>query len=417
MTGDFRTVLNVHGDGETREAVARLLLAEGFRSRDLGSAAEARAALALPEGRGAGLVLVDASIDDVEPLCRDLRAAHGTTFPLLLTRPADVDPHPSLASLADDVLQWPDDPARWMASIRAWIRVGSRLAEHRAESSRWRSMFEAMEEGLAMVGPDGVIRWCNPALSTLLGVDCQSLIGCPLAERAAHLIPPGRPWPVDRTLRGGDRRRDEWELGHRWLRSSSSPLRDARGAIIGAVVSLEDVSTEVHLRQRVARVESEASDRTRRIEQLERDARLYQALAGLGERPGDRGGPRPSMSQGLPEAFCDAVEQYGTVLDLRLRRRGYVVDDEADGATELTTLAERLAEAGAGPRDLIEIHALALRQRSSGAQSAKARAFAEEAQVAVLELMGRLAEHYRAGRGAASRPGTVAPGGTPGPSE
>jgi PAS domain S-box-containing protein len=367
MTGDLRTVLNVHGDGATREAVARLLLAEGLRPRDLGSAAEARAALALPEVRRAGLVLVDASIDDAEPLCRAFRAEHGTASPLLLTRPAHLDPHPSLASLADDVLEWPADPGRWIASIRAWIRAGGRLAEHRAEASRWRSMFEAMEEGLAMVGPDGAIRWCNPALGTLLGVDSSTLIGGLLADVAAHLIPPGRPWPVDRTLRGGDRRRDEWELGRRWLRSTSSPLRDARGAIFGAVVSLEDVSAEVHLRQRVARVESEAADRARQIEQLERDARLYQALAGFGERPGERGGPRPSMSLGLPEAFCDAVEQYGRVLDLRLRRRGYIVDDEADGSLELTTLAERLAGAGAGPRDQIEIHAMALRPRSSGA--------------------------------------------------
>lgn len=419
MTGDPLTVLNVHGDGEIRAAVSRLLEAEGLRPRDLGSADDARDALRRPEAREAGLVLVDASLDDAGPLCEMLKGPPGPAPPLLLTRSADDDPPPSLSALADDVLQRPPDPGPWMAAIRAWLRAGARLSEHRAEADRFRSMLEAMEEGLAMVGPGGEIRWCNPALAELLGAGPPDLVGHRLADRASHLIPPGRPWPVDRTLKGGGRLRDEWELGRRWLRSTSAPLRDARGAIGGAVTSLEDVSAEVHLRQRVARIEAEAASREHQIEQLERDARLYQALAGVAgrSRPGDRGSPRPSMSQALPEAFCDWVEQYGRVLDLRLRRRGYLVEDEADGSDELTTLAEGLADAGAGPRDVVELHALALRQRSSGAQSAKARAFSEEAKVAVLELMGRLAEHYRAGRGVSPLPGTVAPGPSPGPSE
>ncbi|QDV38522.1 PAS domain-containing protein [Tautonia plasticadhaerens] len=417
MTGDLRTILNVHGDGETRAAVSNLLRAEGMRPRDLASADEVLAVLRRPGAEGAGLALVDASLDEAEPLCRALKGGPGHWLPLLLTRSADADPPPSLSALADDVLQRPPDPGPWMAAVRAWLRVGARLSESRAEAGRWREMLEAMEEGLAMVGPDGAIRWCNPALAELLGAEPRDLVGHRLADRASHLIPPGRPWPLDRTLRGGGRLRDEWELGRRWLRSTSAPLRDDRGAIGGAVASLEDVSAEVHLRQRVARVEGEAAAREQQIEQLERDARLYQALAGIDGRPGDRARHRPSMSQALPGFFCDAVEQYGRVLDLRLRRRGYLVEDEPDGSAELTTLAERLADAGAGPRDVVELHALALRQRSSGAQSAKARAFAEEAKVAVLELMGRLAEHYRAGRGAAARPVTAPPGPSPGPSE
>ena len=44
-----------------------------------------------------------------------------------------------------------------------------------------------------------------------------------------------------------------------------------------------------------------------------------------------------------------------------------------DGSVELTALAERLADAGAGPRDVIELHGLALRQRSSGSRRPRQR--------------------------------------------
>ena len=415
MAVDSRTVLNVHGDGGTRATVARLLDAEGLRTRDVASAAEARVALFQSRERDAGLILLDAQLDGAEALCRSLRERAEATPPLILTCPAAAGPAEHLSTLADDVLERPPDPLRWASTIRAWVRVGDRYRAQQTEATLWRSIFEAVEEGVALIGPDGAIRCCNAALAGLLGEESPTaLVGQMLADRAVHLKPAGLPWPVERTLRGGGRSRDEWELGRRWLRSTSAPVRDARGVLNGAVVTIEDVTTEVQLRRRIAEVEAEAQSRDERIEQLERDARLYQSLAGLELRSGEPGEPPPSLSQALPEAFCDAVEDYCRVLDLRLRRRGYHLDDNKnDGSTELTALAERLGDAGAGPRDVVELHALALRQRATGSQSARARVYAEESQVAILELMGRLAEHYRAGRNAVARPGLVAPDRSP----
>ncbi|WP_169978366.1 PAS domain-containing protein [Tautonia rosea] len=417
ITGELRTVLNVHGDGETREAVSLLLNAEGLRSRDATSTAEARAALASPEGRDARLVLLDASLDEAESFCRDLMQSV-PSLPLVLTRAEENALPDGLRPLAVEVLDRPPDGSRWLAAIRAWTQVGTRLQELGAEAERWRSIFEAIDEGMALVDPEGRIRWSNAAMAGLLGDEPAALLGQRLTDRAAHLIPPGRQWPHDRTLRSGSRSRDEWELGHHWFRSSAAPIRNALGALSGIVTTLEDVTHEVRLRQRIAQVEAEAEARSERIDRLERDARLYQALAGIPVRPEDRNAPRHlPLSRELPEVFCDALEDFGRVLDLRLLHRSYQTSNQPDGSAILTALADRLATAGAGPRDVVELHAMALRQRSSGTKVAKINAYAEEAQVAVLELMGRLAEHYRAGLAAATRSGAVASDRSPDRSE
>ncbi|WP_152052375.1 PAS domain-containing protein [Tautonia marina] len=408
IAGELRTVLNVHGDGETREAVSRLLVGEGLRSRDVPSTAEARAALAGPEARDAGLILLDASLDEAESFCREVLRST-PSVPLVLTRAQDTPLSEGLSSLAVEVLDRPPDESRWLAAIRAWTRVGGRVQELGAEAERWRSIFEAIDEGMALLDPDGRIRWCNIALAGLLRDKPTALLGQRLSDRAAHLIPPGRQWPHDRTLRSGSRSRDEWELEHHWFRSAAAPVRNAIGSLSGVVTTIEDVSHEVRLRQRIAQVEAEAEARSERIDRLERDARLYQALAGIPVRPEDLGAPRHlPLSREMPEVFCDALEDFGRVLDLRLLRRSYQTQHQPDGSAILSALAERLATAGAGPRDVIELHAMALRQRSSGTKAAKVNVYAEEAQLAVLELMGRLAEHYRAGLAAATRNEAVA---------
>ncbi|MEW4568718.1 PAS domain-containing protein [Tautonia sp. JC769] len=419
IAGEFRTILNVHGDAETREAVARLLATEGLRSRDVCSTAEARAALARPEGRETRLILLDASLDEAGAFGLDVLGSPSPPAPALVLTRAEADPFPEvLRPLAVEVLDRPPDRSRWLTTIRAWARVGGRLQALGVEADRWRTIFEAIDEGMALLDPDGRVRWANAAMAALLRVKPAAFLGQRLTDQAALLIPAGMQWPHDRTLRSGSRSRDEWELGHRWFRSTAAPVRDGTGALGGVVTTLEDVTPEVRLRQRIVQVESEAELRSEHINRLERDARLYQALAGLADRPEDRGTPRPlPLSREMPEVFCDALEDFGHVLDLRLLHRGYQTARQPDGSALLSALAERLATAGAGPRDVVELHAMALRQRSSGTKAAKANAYVEEAQLAVLELMGRLAEHYRTNLAAATRNGAVASDRSPDGSE
>lgn len=79
-------------------------------------------------------------------------------------------------------------------------------------------------------------------------------------------------------------------------------------------------------------------------------------------------------------------------------------------ADELTGIADRLGVLNAGPRDVIDVHKMAIAQRLEGVSMGRARAAIEEARMLLLQLMGHLASFYRnlswgvsaSGRGASS---------------
>jgi circadian clock protein KaiB len=64
----------------------------------------------------------------------------------------------------------------------------------------------------------------------------------------------------------------------------------------------------------------------------------------------------------------------------------------------LRALANELGFLNAGPRDVVELHAGALRSRIESVTPQRAQAYVEEARVVVLELMGYLVAYYRTSR-------------------
>ncbi len=62
----------------------------------------------------------------------------------------------------------------------------------------------------------------------------------------------------------------------------------------------------------------------------------------------------------------------------------------------LQSLAEKIGFLKAGPRDIVEIHSLALKRKMADVPPQRARAFMEEGRLIVLELMGYLVSVYRA---------------------
>jgi hypothetical protein len=100
-----------------------------------------------------------------------------------------------------------------------------------------------------------------------------------------------------------------------------------------------------------------------------------------------------SLNVSAPEHFRTLVETYGEVLDLALENRGYRT--EHDFSTRLRAIAVRLGAYGAGPRDVVELHTIALRQKIQGAPPQRAQALTEEGRLIVFEVMGHLVSYYR----------------------
>jgi hypothetical protein len=105
-----------------------------------------------------------------------------------------------------------------------------------------------------------------------------------------------------------------------------------------------------------------------------------------------------------PLEHSDIVECYESLLDTALHRKAY--RGQGEGLTEdLRVLAERLGDLGAGPREVTEVHARALRHAVRGVTAAKTQALLSEGRLLALELMGNLASYYRRrARGQARNP-------------
>jgi DNA-binding response OmpR family regulator len=95
----------------------------------------------------------------------------------------------------------------------------------------------------------------------------------------------------------------------------------------------------------------------------------------------------------VPEQFRNLVQRYGQLLELGVEQRTHKVDYRLSDT--LRTLAEELGFLNAGPRDVVELHTAALKQRIAVAAPAKAQAYIDEARIMVLELMGYLVAYYR----------------------
>lgn len=99
------------------------------------------------------------------------------------------------------------------------------------------------------------------------------------------------------------------------------------------------------------------------------------------------------LEDAIPDRFADLVAQYGDLLELALERTAFA--DESHVSDHLRELAYSLGAVGAGPRDVVRLHARALEIQSELRQGAGAPDFMHEARLVVLELMGYLVSYYR----------------------
>ncbi len=178
----------------------------------------------------------------------------------------------------------------------------------------------------------------------------------------------------------------EYELptsaGTRWFALRAVPLRGKRR---GIVISHTDITEQ----RRAAQLAAEAEMLREQVRQMERELTNVDALS----RPEDAVRSRlSSLRQRLPEVFEYALHRYGSLLDEALQSR---IHRTQLPPRALRELGEFLGSGWATPRDLIDIHLQAIRQRSAQSPPKKLQAYVEEGRLLLLELMGHLASFYR----------------------
>ena len=101
-----------------------------------------------------------------------------------------------------------------------------------------------------------------------------------------------------------------------------------------------------------------------------------------------------TLRDGFSDAFSELVRSYEELMDLALEQQAYKVKHDISG--RLGSMAETLGFYKAGPRDVVDIHTSALKEKSLKAATVeKRKAYTGEGWIMVLELMGHLASFYR----------------------
>lgn len=105
-------------------------------------------------------------------------------------------------------------------------------------------------------------------------------------------------------------------------------------------------------------------------------------------------GKRPApLRAAFPDRFAELAREYGEVLDRAveqiLQRRPVPLEQR------LQRLASAAAELRAGPRDIVELHATAMKQREAEHGPQRMKLYLAEGRVRLLELMGHLVTFYR----------------------
>jgi hypothetical protein len=91
--------------------------------------------------------------------------------------------------------------------------------------------------------------------------------------------------------------------------------------------------------------------------------------------------------------FARMVLSYQEALSSAVERREFRGAEPA--SSKLRSIADALGYQRAGPRDLVAIHTLALRNKLETVPAGRKQIYIEEARFTVLELMGYLLAHYR----------------------
>jgi hypothetical protein len=109
----------------------------------------------------------------------------------------------------------------------------------------------------------------------------------------------------------------------------------------------------------------------------------------------------PPLHERAPHEYWPLFERYTRLLEAALDHHTYR-GIEHNISAELQAIAEQLGRLGAGAREVADLHARALRQKTRDASAGKAQALTSEGRIVSFELMGHLLSFYRRRAGISS---------------
>lgn len=175
-------------------------------------------------------------------------------------------------------------------------------------------------------------------------------------------------------------------------------LRDGAQEVVRKDADLVDLlprllEKAVARQQRLAEAHRQQRRERRLREETEASVRWLSELRDATSSASERALGIASPLDSIPDARPVLTEAYGELLDLVVRRAMY--RDEPQAGPRVRAFAEQLAELKAGPREVAEIHTLALRHREEHHADPMPELMRSEGRLLLVEVMGYLVTAYR----------------------
>jgi PAS domain S-box-containing protein len=274
-------ILNVDGSEPARSSRTRVLRHAGFEVREASTGVEA---LTLASMEDPGLVVLVVDLPDISGIevCRRLKADPPTAqIPVLLVSAAfALETDRSLESCADRYLLKTMEPADLVATVRACLRTRRIRDRARFIANQWVATFNAIRDGVALLGLEGKVLRCNPSFAQIAARPIRLLVGRRLdTVLVAHSSPIGSSF--DRMLESRARETMICSIAERWFQIALDPVFSDTGALAGAVCLLSDITerkrAEDALQEANQRLSSALSSFTDAYFAVDLDWRLLEA--------------------------------------------------------------------------------------------------------------------------------------------
>lgn len=164
----------------------------------------------------------------------------------------------------------------------------------------------------------------------------------------------------------------------RWLRDYMQPIWDETdNRVVRILGAVQDIT---HARQ----AEQARERELRTLEKLSGSPRAAITAGTYGVQP---------LHEDQPDIFENLVQVYVDLLEHALEAQIYRLESHL--SESLRALAGQLGSLRASPRDVVELHARALRRKAEDNTALRVQAYTDEGRLMLIELMGYLVTYYR----------------------
>jgi signal transduction histidine kinase len=264
------SILYVDDDEDNRQAFGWLFRSAGFEVKEASTGSEAlRLAAEKPD-----LVILDVNLPDMNgfEVCRKIKMHPATaSIPVLHLSAyfiSSEDKTQGLEGGADGYLTKPVEPQELLAQVKALLRIRKAEETARSLARQWQVMFDALCDGVCLVGREGTVLRCNQAMANLLKRPHSAIIGEPYQPLVRHLFGPGEVAFLSGLHNLQSRETVELCVHDRWYRVTADPVHDEQGTVAGSVHLFADITERRHL-----------EDQLRQAQKMEAIGRLAGGVA------------------------------------------------------------------------------------------------------------------------------------------